>query len=218
MNFENFKHLHIGLQNKMDQLENSIEFNEYLDENEKQQNKHYSDIIRASSTEPHTQIKRSLSAVSQTRRLADSVDFKKKSSGTLRASSNFNFALHSTNDFKYIGEQFKVGKINPNLQSTSEKLFQKMYSHKLSYLYNRLNQSNIAMSPRVSNDDKWRGMQFRMGKFQSPVVAQPAIPFEQKFQALFKDRLDVLKPKSFRTYPSYMDLKQTHDILLPVRK
>ena len=118
----------------MNQLEKSMEFNEEEVDEAEQQQQLYAQTIRASSAEPSRQIKRSSSVTSQTRRLANSENFHKRTTNTT-SSNNFNFALHSTNDFKYIGEQFKVGKINPCLQSTSEKLFQKMYKDKLSKLY-----------------------------------------------------------------------------------
>ncbi len=201
----------------MNQLEKSMEFNEEEVDEAEQQQQLYAQTIRASSAEPSRQIKRSSSLTSQTRRLANSENFHKRTTNTT-SSNNFNFALHSTNDFKYIGEQFKVGKINPCLQSTSEKLFQKMYKDKLSKLYDSSKNLNSPVSPRTTNDDKWRGMQLRMGTFQSPNVSEPGMPFEQKFQTLFRHKLDLLKPKNIKSFPSYMELKQTHEYLLPVRK
>jgi len=44
-------------------------------------------------------------------------------------------SLIMTNDLKYVGNQFVVGKVNPNLQSTHEIRFQKLYSARLKKLH-----------------------------------------------------------------------------------
>jgi hypothetical protein len=40
-----------------------------------------------------------------------------------------------TQDLKYVGDQFIVGKTNPNLQSTHEIRFQRLYSARLKKLH-----------------------------------------------------------------------------------
>jgi hypothetical protein len=43
--------------------------------------------------------------------------------------------LRYTNELKYVGDQFIVGKVNPNLQATHEIRFQKLYSARLKKLH-----------------------------------------------------------------------------------
>lgn len=178
----------------------------------------YTKTLRASSTEPPKPKSRA-SSIHSIKRVASSTDFqrstlyKRPNSTFMGSSSNF-ASLTSTNDFKYMGDQFKVGKTNPNLQSSCEKRFQKLYSKQLSYLYTNSQRSLI---PEINNDNKYTGMQFRMGKFTSPAIADSTPTYEQRFQAMFKPRLEVLKPKPKPRSLTYLELKELHSSLLPVR-
>ncbi len=204
------------------QLEKSMEFDQGQDfftnsQDHKAQMDMYAKTLRASSTEPPRTKSRSPS-IKSIQRVASSSDFQKttlfKRAPNSLMSSSSNFALTSTNDFKFMGDQFKVGKFNPNLSSTCEQHFQKLCSKRLSYLYKNTSRS---MLPEVTNDNKFTGMQFRMSKFASPVVASACPTYEQRFQATFKSKLEVLKPKAKPRSLTFAELKQLHVNLLPVR-
>lgn len=198
-------------------FEKSMEFDQDHHFSGDQQNESFTKTIRSSSFEPKKS--RSASFSSSTRRLANSADFKKRSTSNL----NNNFALHSTNDFKYMGDQFKVGKTNPNAISHTEQMFQRLYKKKLQYLYEPkyINYNILQTTQRpdsYTNDAKYSGIQFRTGKFASSAVHDKNdgsdLTFEQKFQMMFKQKLGRLAPNQTNKCISYTDLKKMHENLL----
>ena len=116
-----------------------------------------------------------------------------------------------------MGEQFKVGKVNPNQLSRTELIFQKLYSKKLKYLY-ELNNDKLRLKSSTSsnlimtNDLKQKGMQFHTGKFAN--AATPEFSFEQRFQQVFKEKLEKLMPVYKPKTLSYHELKELHQNML----
>ena len=200
--------------------EKSMEFenDNNFEDNEKSQMDMFGKTLRPSSFEPPKPKSRSSSVQSSQRnRLASSSNFQLSTKNKNFMSSNFDLksAMASTNDFKYMGDQFKVGQINPNLQSSTEKHFQKLYGKKLGYLYENTRYLNMTLTPSMSqtNDSKWNGIQFRMGQFTNPDGI--GMTFEQRFQKMFKTKLDMLTPKPKPMQLTYEELKQMHEFLKP---
>lgn len=203
----------------MDQFEKSMEFGQEQNFNdEDEHNEMLTKTIKTPISVATSPTPRVRSNSASSRKLASSTQlFRHKNGSANHLASTNNFALQSTNDFKYIGNQFKVGRIDPGLMSSCEKHFLKLNQKKLAYLYENNKYLNCSLSPRssASNDDKWKGLQFRMGKFGSSAAGEGGMTFEQRFQGLFRQKLDLLKPKPRSGWPSYAELRHMHDKLLP---
>lgn len=144
------------------------------------------------------------------------------SGGTTRSltSSSINSYLTSVNDLKYIGEQFLVGKVNPNQKSLTEARFQKMWESKLKKLKSTPNLFSMSTASLHAasglfntNDVRHTGNQFKVGKVDPKLVPT----CEQRFQKMFKSRLRVLKPdwEQIQTQKplAFEDLKEMHNRL-----
>lgn len=135
--------------------------------------------------------------------------------------------LSSINDMKYIGDQFVVGKTDPTLLSSFEQRFQRVYKPKLKESTNglatsrsmdqsfneflRTKDKNTLSNPHFhSNDMKYTGDQFKVGKLDPKAVH----PFEKKFQEKYKAKLKVLSPQTSPIKPlGFNELKEMHDTL-----
>jgi hypothetical protein len=142
----------------------------------------------------------------------------------------------SINDFKYIGQQFVVGKPDPKKVAPHESKFQKKWQNYLKKLNSSsdVNQtmtfssSTIKPSPGIvrdyiltkderylsnkfhTNDFKHTGDQFKVGKVDPKIKS----PIESKFQKLFKSKLERLAPRwdEIRAVRplSHQDLRELH--------
>lgn len=155
-----------------------------------------------------------------------------KSTGRMsRSKSNLSFIstldpyLKSVNDLKYIGDQFKVGKLDPTLKQPHEIRFEKMFQSRLKKLtqpctprysvneqllseFKRTNDPKLQVDPHfnMTNELKYTGSQFKVGKLDTKIQS----PFEKRFQEKFKSHLKVLQTSSNKvpTTLSYADLKE----------
>lgn len=153
---------------------------------------------------------------------------KKKSNVNLSLISIKDPYLTTINDMKYLGDQFLVGKLNPNLKSPFESRFEKRYTRTLNKLkastdktdsneilseYKRNANANVKLDPQftLTNELKFTGKQFNVGKMDPKLKS----PFEKKFQERFKSHLKVLAPNSKRMVPNlqFDDLKRIHNSL-----
>lgn len=157
-----------------------------------------------------------------------------------RSTSNFSIAhphlMHSINDFKHIGEQFKVGKPNPNNKAPHEIRFKKMWESRTKKLasssqsapmtpsplkpnpsvvgdYKRTKDTRLLANSFHLNDFKFTGDQFKVGR-PDPKVQNPV---EKRFQAMFKKRLEVLSPRWDEVKKtkslSFHEMKELHNQL-----
>lgn len=180
--------------------------------------------------EPPRPAKRQLRPVS-----TQSLNFNPKS--LTRSHSNFSLAnphLCSVNDFKYMGDQFKMGKFDPNSKPSHEVRFQKMWKTKLDKLtsstsnlaiysprkdidvvkaYNRTKNDQLLSHAFNLNDFKYTGNQFKVGKFDPKMQTTT----EKRFQNLYCKRLEKLKPNLAELQKikplNYQDLKEIHSQL-----
>ncbi len=155
-----------------------------------------------------------------------------KSTGRMsRSKTNLSFIssldpyLKSVNDLKYIGDQFKVGKLDPSLKQPHEIRFEKMFQSRLKKLtqpcsprysvneqliseFKRTNDPKLQVDPHfnLTNELKYTGSQFKVGKLDSKLQS----PFEKRFQERFKSHLKVLQTSNNKvpTTLSYADLKE----------
>lgn len=136
--------------------------------------------------------------------------------------------LRSINDLKYLGDQFQVGKINPNQKSVFEIRFEKMYASTLKKLstpsykkhpmetladFRRTRDLKVILDPQytLTNELKFTGDQFKVGKIDPKIVN----PFEKRFQERFKGQLIKLLPNPLRASSllNFNDLKEIHQTL-----
>ena len=144
------------------------------------------------------------------------------------------------NEFKYIGEQVKVGKFDPNTRSFNENIFQKYYQKRLAESEKKKNRPSSALSQKsainpalvFTNDLKHKGTQFRHGQYISTIdltktngktVCTAAsltneVTFEERFQKVFTPRLEKLMPKQQAKTLSYFELKELHERLTVNRR
>ncbi|RNA39073.1 hypothetical protein BpHYR1_012770 [Brachionus plicatilis] len=165
--------------------------------------------------------------------VSKSVNFdlkKKRKNSTSNSTNQINkdFYLSSVNDMKYIGDQFKVGKIDSRVKSPFEERFQKRYEKTLKKMtansknfdstktlanYQQIRDPKKLIDPQFTlvNELKFAGQQFKLGKLDS----RSKSPFEERFQKKFKDRLKVLLPNPNRMKMafSFDELKQIHNTL-----
>lgn len=174
-----------------------------------------------------------------------SLNFTNNTNKLTRSCSNFSLAnphLCSVNDFKYMGDQFKVGKIDPALKASHEIRFQKMWKPRLEKLTN--SSSSTSMSALLStprkdidvvkdykrtkndallstgfnlNDFKFTGNQFRVGKIDPKLQTTT----EKRFQSAYRKRLEKLMPnwedvKQVKPL-NYQELKEIHNQLAVVK-
>ena len=140
------------------------------------------------------------------------------------------------NEIKYIGEQIKVGKFDPNSRSLNEDIFQKYYQKRLAEVESKRKfrpssstsqRSTINPSLLQTNDFKYKGNQFKHGKYISTIdltkqdgrslITSSSFTnettFEEKFQKMFSPRLEKLMPKEKPKVLSYFELKELHERL-----
>lgn len=169
---------------------------------------------------------------------ARSINFSTNKLSRTRSSSDFFHAnphLVSVNDFKYVGDQFKVGKPDPNKKLPHEVRFQKMWQPKIVKLTST-STTNLSFTPRKDtdvvkeyritkddrlltnlfnlNDFKYTGNQFKVGKLDPKLQS----PVEKRFQQAYKNRLMKLSPnwdeiKQIKRLNLH-DLKEIHNQLL----
>ena len=140
--------------------------------------------------------------------------------------------LSVVNELKYIGPQIKGGKFDPNSRSLNEQIFQRHYQKRLTELETKQktprplsassHKSLINTQLFQTNDFKFKGSQFRHGKYISPIdlskengktiVTSSSFSnettFEEKFQRKFQDRLEKLMPKQREKALSYFEIKE----------
>lgn len=146
--------------------------------------------------------------------ISRSVNFelKKKrlnSSSSSSKSRISDFYLSSVNEMKYIGEQFKVGRINPQAKSPFEERFEKRYAKTLKKLTTNSNNfsSNKILSdyrqtrdPKcltdhqifVVNELKYTDQQFKCGKMDPRAKS----PFEERFEKRYAKTLKKMTANS----------------------
>ncbi|CAF0947536.1 unnamed protein product [Brachionus calyciflorus] len=141
--------------------------------------------------------------------------------------------LSSINDMKYLGDQFIIGKINPNLKSPFECKFEKRFQNTLKKLtnnpnkldrnqiladYKRTKDLKVLLVPRfmLTNELKFTGDQFKVGKLDQKIQS----PFEKRFQERFKSQLKMILPNPDRTSHllKLSELKSIHDSLVIPRQ
>lgn len=140
--------------------------------------------------------------------------------------------MSSINDMKYLGDQFRVGKTDPNLKSVFESKFEKLYQSKLNKLskstsrlnpigflteFRRTKDMKTLMDPQftLTNELKFTGDQFKVGRPDPKIQSS----FERRFQERFKHQLKNLLPNTTRNPRnlSFYDLKDIHNALLITR-
>jgi hypothetical protein len=128
------------------------------------------------------------------------------------------------NDLKYIGPQILVGKPDPTLKSPFETKFQNMFKKKIRETntnsksmdealseYRRTKDKNTlgSTSHFFSNDLKFSGDQFKVGKFDPKAVTE----CERKFQKKFETTRKALAADPAKAPPkvlSFQELKEIH--------
>lgn len=174
-----------------------------------------------------------------------SLNFTNNTNKLTRSFSNFSLAnphLCSVNDFKYMGDQFKVGKIDPARKANHEIRFQKMWKPRLEKLTNSTSSTSMSAllsTPRKDidvvkdykrtkndallstgfnlNDFKFTGNQFRVGKIDPKLQTTT----EKRFQSAYRKRLEKLMPnwediKQVKPL-NYQELKELHNQLAVVK-
>lgn len=165
-----------------------------------------------------------------------SVTFEKPQSATRRSYSNLSNVtlidpyLTSINDLKYLGDQFVVGKMNPNLKQPHEERFQKMFQARAKKLMPKNNltssslnrfdlsdfkrtkdpktlPSDLTLKYSLTNDMKYIGEQFKVGKLTKDVS-----PFERKFQEKFKNQLKYLMPSQSKLPMRPLNFDQLREV------
>jgi len=150
-----------------------------------------------------------------------------RSKSNLSLISTLDPYLKSVNDLKYVGDQFKVGKLDLSLKQPHEIRFGKMFQSRLKKLtqpctprysvneeilkeFKRTNDPKLQVDPHynMTNELKNTGSQFKVGKLDAKIQS----PFEKRFQEKFKNNLKVLQKSNNKapTQLSYADLKEIH--------
>lgn len=205
------------------------------EDNKNQEDLYQKTLLRSQSRTSNSshQLQRTSSSANLRPKVSQSIDFEDKKS--LKSSSftnirktgsytNLSTYLSSVNDLKYIGDQFKVGKLDPNLKSSHERRFQKMYNSRLKKLkinesakidpastlsdYKRTKDPKFLLDPRftLTNELKFTGQQFKVGKLDPKIIS----PAEKRFQERFKSQLKNLLPNP--NTPRKLDYTELKDI------
>ena len=157
---------------------------------------------------------------------AKSIDFSKTRKSLSSLSIHSHLHHSSVNDLKHIGEQFKVGKADPNAKHPCEHRFQAMFQSRLKEASKRDNRlktrTNLLLSNHIflANDNKYKGAQFRTGKVAGMTTSSKEkknfgdMTVEEKFQEMFKDRKKILTPEFKSKSVSHRELKEIHSSLL----
>lgn len=201
------------------------------EDNKNQEDLYQKTLLRSQSRTSNSS--HQLSSANLRPKVSQSIDFEDKKS--LKSSSftnirktgsytNLSTYLSSVNDLKYIGDQFKVGKLDPNLKSSHERRFQKMYNSRLKKLkinesakidpastlsdYKRTKDPKFLLDPRftLTNELKFTGQQFKVGKLDPKIIS----PAEKRFQERFKSQLKNLLPNP--NTPRKLDYTELKDI------
>ena len=224
---------------------NQMESNDYLDTKsvdhyENEQNDLYMKILKQNDMHDMDQ-KPSVGSTSKSnspnRRPVSARSNTFQSTNTLKRSKSAMSSLHdpylrSLNDFKYVGDQFIVGKVDPKMKSTHELRFQRLHSARLKKLrsdaptsstsrnlletMNKFRQSgdrklfDKTEEKFFTNDFKQTGNQFLVGKINPKLES----PVEIRFKKQFAERLKKLLPdesKALRPL-TYQELKELHSM------
>ena len=204
---------------------------------QEEQNEIYAKTLKQSSLDDEKDTKKSplgstsrLNSATKRPVSARSTNFQSNKTSKPRSKSSLSAHdpyLRSVNDLKYVGDQFIVGKVDPNLKQPHEIRFLKLNSARLKKLKGdtgsaknlpqSLSQFMQSKDPKIldggtmrflTNDLKYAGNQFKVGKVDPKMTSV----FEQRFQKRFGQKLQVLLPdqaKSPRPF-TYEELKQMH--------